>query len=130
MKRIAIIISFLLLGLGAAQTTQTPNPQNPGFVELESTLFTLLRVADVDCSQLDELDPPENATCYVHGYETFFDFKEAFFPFMFQNGVTTQTRWRLEDGRDAIFTAQYQADGDEQSFVVVFGESYFYMALE
>ena len=78
-----------------------------------------MRVAEADCSFLS-VSPLEDARCYVHGYVSFFDFKEAFGQFIFQSNIATAQHRLLRDVDEFVFTSGYRAENGEGGFSVVF----------
>lgn len=82
-----------------------------------------LRVAEMPCPE--EVAPvfPE-AVCYYHGYEDFFDFKEAVGPYMVEPGGDLEP-WRVitmnvEGERVEMFQTRYRPRGSSSRITLTY----------
>lgn len=105
MKRTFCFAIILALGLGSAQQST--------FSRVLDTFNYTLRVAATPCPATfaEAFTEP---TCYVHGYDDFFDFKERFIPLEFEVGSSSRNGyWRtvslaLGDTATQAFRSSYR----------------------
>ena len=102
-----------------AQSSDASGGSAGTFAEFETVLFYALELADAACPQTYA-----DAMCYVHGYDDFFAFKNAFTG-NFLSALEEVERWRYTEievqGETAqVFRATYRISATSDTFTLTY----------